>query len=121
MVFVKAVNPASAHHQRCDPQPRADIETARTLRAQQAFVTGKAEHVYAERLHINGVNSRRLRGIYDEQESMPFGKGRYPRQIGSISGHIGSMGDYDRLGIGAQQRFQLVVLQHTAGIDSQKA
>lgn len=60
-------------------------------------------------------------GIYDEQESMPFGKGRYQRQIGSISGHIGSMGDYDRLGIGAQQRFQLVVLQHTAGIDSQKA
>ena len=84
-------------------------------------MTGKAEHVHAERLHINGVDSRRLRGIYDEQESMPFGKGRYPRQIGSISGHIGSMGDYDRLGIGTQQRFQLVVLQHTAGIDSQKA
>ena len=80
-----------------------------------------AELFHAERLHINGVDSRRLRGIYDEQESMPFGKGRYPRQIGSISGHIGSMGDYDRLGIGAQQRFQLVVLQHTAGIDSQKA
>ena len=102
--------------------PRADIETARTLRAQQAFVTGKAEHVHAERLHINGVGSRRLRGIYDEQESMPFlAKVDTRAQIGSISGHIGSMGDYDRLGIGAQQRFQLVVLQHTAGIDSQKA
>ena len=69
----------------------------------------------------DGAGPRRLRGIYDEQESMPFGKGRYPRQIGSISGHIGSMSDYDCLGIGAQQRFQLVVLQHTAGIDSQKS
>ena len=114
-------------HTRAADLPRADVHTlahaqsARTLRAQQAFMTGKAEHVHAERLHINGADSRSLRGVYDEQESMPFGKGRYPRQIGSISCHIGSMGDYDRLGIGAQQRFQLVVLQHTAGIDSQKA
>ena len=74
-------------------------------------MTGKAEGIYAQPLHINGLCTGSLGSIYDEQQPMPVGKVRSAGKVGAVAGHIGSSCHHQCPGRGTQQCFPLVVAQ----------
>ena len=64
--FVKAVHAAAAHKERRNAQAVAHISSAGALRPQKCLVAGKAEGIYTQLLHINGLRTGSLGSIYDE-------------------------------------------------------
>ena len=81
---------------------------------------GKAESIYTQPLHINGLCSGSLGSIHDEQQTVPVRKVRCAGKVGAVAGHIGSSRHHQCTGRGVQQRFPLVVAQPRSNIHSGK-
>ena len=74
MRFIKAVHAAATNKERRNAQAGAHISSAGALRPQKCLVAGKAEGIYTQPLHINGLCSGSLGSIYDEQQTVPVAK-----------------------------------------------
>ena len=99
MLFVKAVHAAAADQQRCNRQSLSNIYAAGSLRAEQAFVSGKAQHIYAHFLYVNRNGARCLCRIYNEQRARLMCDARNAPNRYDISRHIGCMVHDNRTGI----------------------
>ena len=89
MLFVKAVHAAAADQQRWNRQTFSNIYAAGALRAEQAFVSGKAQHIYVHFLYINRNGARCLCRIYNEQRARLMCDIRNVLNWHVISRHIG--------------------------------
>ena len=86
------------------------------MRPQKRLVPGKAESIYAQLLHINGLCSGSLGSIYDEQQTVPVGKVCCAGKVGAVAGHVRSSRHHQCPGRGTQQGFPLVVAQPCSSI-----
>ena len=111
MTLIKAVHTASAHYQRTDRESRPHIQAACSLRAKQCLVTGKAQHVNVQCLHIYRLSPGCLGSIHDQKQAVPVCKLRDPGKVSAIARHIGSTCNNDRLCIGTDQPLPAVILQ----------
>ena len=65
--FIKAVHTTAAHKERRNTQAGTHISAAGALRSQQSLVPGKAESIYAQLLHINGLRTCGLGCVHDQR------------------------------------------------------
>ena len=89
---VKGPDPASPADQRTDLHSSPHTETARSLRAHQAFMPGKTQHIYTVLFHINREFSGRLGSVNHKQRSLLPAELPDPSDIHYISGQIRSVG-----------------------------
>ena len=82
---------------------------------------GKAQHINAEGLHVDGQTPRRLGSVNDQQKAVLFCHLRHKGQVGGMAGHIRCPGNDDRSGVGPDQLLELLIPQNSAVVHAHKA
>ena len=102
---------AAAHHEGADGEAGPNVQSARALRAEQRLVSGEAEDVHPQRLHVDGPRTRSLGRVHDKRKTVLFCKSRDERKVGQISGHVRGVGHGHKAGVRAEKALELVVAQ----------
>ena len=111
MCFVETVDTAATHHKGGHGQPGADIQPAGPLRTQQRLVSGEAENIHPQRLHVDGPCARSLGRVHDQRKTVLFCKSGDERKVRKIACDVGSVRHHDKAGIGAEKFFELLIPQ----------
>ena len=109
--FIETVDAAAAHHKGGHGQPGADIQPAGPLRTQQRLVSGEAENIHPQRLHVDGPCARSLGRVHDKRKTVLFRKSGDERKVRKIARDVGSVRHHDKTGIGAEKFFELLIPQ----------
>ena len=116
-----ALHAAAAHLPVAQRQALTHAQSARSLRAHQALMAGKAQHIDARCRHVDGIGPCRLRRIHDQQHIVCLGHSAHTRQVGQIARQIGRMGTDNGPCMGLHQAFKGVVVQIPLPVRRHKA
>src|SRR5699024_7362945 len=97
MMMIVCLYSASSHLQRTNLQSFSHIKPAGSLRAQESFVSCKAEYIHMHGFDINRENPRRLGCIHNIENTMVMCHLSDPSNINQISRQIGSVCRHDGL------------------------
>src|SRR5699024_1320486 len=97
MMMIVCLYSASSHLHRTNLQSFSHIKPAGSLRAQESFVSCKAEYIHMHGFDINRENPRRLGCIHNIENTMVMCHLSVPSNINQISRQIGSVCRHDGL------------------------
>ena len=86
--WVKAMHAGAAHIPRANIEAFGHSKTSRSLRAHQRFVTSEADYVQPLPDHVDGDDTRALRGVNDANGPDCVRDARDTRDIHSVAGDV---------------------------------
>ena len=119
--LIEAMDAAAAHHEGTDGEAGPNVQSARALRAEQRLVSGEAEDVHPQRLHVDGPRACGLGRVHDKRKTVLFCKSRDERKVGQVSGHVRGVGHGHKAGVRAEKALELVVAQPPGAVHLHEA
>ena len=109
--LIEAMDAAATHHKGTDGEAGPNVQPTRALWAEQCLVSGEAEDIRPQCLHVDGPRACGLGRVHDKRKAVFFRKSRDERKVGQVSGHVRGVGHGHKAGVWAEKPFELVVAQ----------
>ena len=109
--LIEAMDAAATHHKGTDGEAGPNVQSACALWAEQCLVSGEAEDIRPQCLHVDGPRACGLGRVHNKRKAVLFRESRNERKVGQVSGHVRGVGHGHKAGVWAEKPFELVVAQ----------